>query len=503
MRHPVVAGDKGQAAAVEHLLRSKDFAVAVRGPAGAGKTSMAKEAVQALRALSGRKVMMFSPSRTGVKALEEEFEIADTLTKLRASRLLQEEAARQILWIDEASFMSVKQMKWLFAFARKNDCRLILSGDTRQHHGVEAGDALRILEWAGAVRQAALSKIFRQQVPALRSAIYELSHGRSEAGFDKLHAFGALHEVENNAERLQAIATVHLAAILNSSTSLIVAPTHAECRAVASVVRQAMREEGLLTGEDQTVTRLQRVNLTWSQKRDAINYLAGQVVEFHQRATGGFKSGERWEVRRSTSEGIVVVKGGQEKLLPLTAAKSFEVYGQNRLELAAGDTIRVTRNFRDGEQQFRNNELCTIKTVDQDNITLGDGRSIKRSGPLHIDQGIVVTSFASQGKTVDQLIASVPVDAFSQVNEAQFYVTMSRARYSMHLYTDSLPALREAVCRPSERLSGLELVGEEQYLRISKEMKLEAKKMTELNRGIGIQGATPKVDRTQGMERNL
>jgi hypothetical protein len=51
-----------------------------------------------------------------------------------------------------------------------------------------------------------------------------------------------------------------------------------------------------------------------------------------------------------------------------------------------------------------------------------DARGIDR------DQGIVVTSHASQAKTVDQVIASVPVRAFSQANEAQFYVTMSRAR---------------------------------------------------------------------------
>ena len=502
MRNPAVALDQGQAAAVEHLLQSKDFAVSVRGPAGAGKTSMAQEAVQALEALSGRKVMMFSPSRAGVKELVKEgFQDADTLAKLRASSVLQKEIVGQILWIDEASFMSVKQMKWLFEFARGNGNRLILSGDTRQHHGVESGDALRILEWAGAVRQASLSKIFRQQVPALRSAMYELSHGRTEQGFDKLQAYGALHEVEDSAERLQAIATTHLRALREGNTSLIVAPTHAECRAVASVVRQAMRQDGLLTGEDQTITRLQRVNLTQSQKQDMTNYRAGQVVEFHARAKGGFKSGERWEVSRLSSEGVVVVKGGQEKLLSLTAAKNFEVYGQNRLELAAGDTVRITRNFRDEGHQFRNNELCTITAIDGDSITLGDGRAIKRSGALHIDQGIVVTSFASQGKTVDQLIASVPVDAFSQVNEAQFYVTMSRARQAMHLFTDCLPALREAVCRPSERLSGLELVGEQNYEEITKQVRLDARRMIELERRRGVERATPEIDRGMGMSR--
>jgi hypothetical protein len=77
---------------------------------------------------------------------------------------------------------------------------------------------------------------------------------------------------------------------------------------------------------------------------------------------------------------------------------------------------------------------------------------------LHLDQGIAVTSHANQAKTVDQVIVSVPVRAFSQANEAQFYVSMSRARWAMHVFTDSKVALRDAFIRPSKRLSSWELL---------------------------------------------
>jgi hypothetical protein len=40
------------------------------------------------------------------------------------------------------------------------------------------------------------------------------------------------------------------------------------------------------------------------------------------------------------------------------------LYGQNCLELAARDTVRITRNFRDEGHQFRNNELSTITAID-------------------------------------------------------------------------------------------------------------------------------------------
>jgi hypothetical protein len=48
--------------------------------------------------------------------------------------------------------------------------------------------------------------------------------------------------------------------------------------------------------EDTKVKRLARLKLSESRRRDPINYRVGLVVEFHRRARGGFKSGERWTV---------------------------------------------------------------------------------------------------------------------------------------------------------------------------------------------------------------
>jgi ATP-dependent exoDNAse (exonuclease V) alpha subunit len=437
----------------------RDLVTSIRGPAGSGKTTKMQEAVRAVAALSGKDVLVVAPSSSAVEVLKEQgFTTLDTFQKFMDSALLQDLPRGNILWIDEAGFLSTRQMRWAVDFAVQSDCRLILSGDTRQHHAIERGDALRLMERAGAIVQAALTKIFRQQIAALRDAVCDLSAGRTERGFDKLEAFGAIHEVEDKVERLEAIASQHIAALKEGKSSLIVAPTHAECRAIAGVVRDRQKREGFLRGEDHTVRRLQKLNLTESQRRDAINYNVGQVIEFHRRAAGGFKSGERWEVRQCGSESVVVVKDGQGKLLPLAQAKSFNVYTQEEIVLAVGDAIRITKNLRGGADRFTNNQLCTVTAIDRDSITVGDGSVINRSAPLHLDQGLAVTSHASQGKTVDQIIVSVPVAAFSQANEAQFYVSMSRARHAMHLYTDSKTALKEAVIRPSERLSPWELL---------------------------------------------
>ena len=97
-------------------------------------------------------------------------------------------------------------------------------------------------------------------------------------------------------------------------------------------------------------------------------------------------------------------------------------------------------------------------SIDDGKIIFDKGEIVRAGSALHLDQGIAVTSHASQAKTVDQVIASVPVRSFSQANEAQFYVSMSRARWAMYVFTDSKVALRDAVTRPSERLSSWELL---------------------------------------------
>src|ERR1700736_1466793 len=262
---------------------------------------------------------------------------------------------------------------------------------------------------------------------------------------------------------------MQIEAIEAQRSSLIIAPTHGECRAIAGAVRQVMKDKSLLSGAEHSVTRLERLNLTESQQRDAVIYEPGQVVEFHKIAKGAvwrgvrekrFKSGEQWEVLRREEGCVIVGKDGVEKRLPLDQARNFGVFEREKILLSTGDRVRFPKNFKRRGQQFLNNELRTVVGIDDSKIIFDKGELVRNGVALHVDQGIAVTSHASQAKTVDQVIVSVPVRAFSQANEAQFYVSMSRARFAMHVFTDSKVALRDAVSRPSKRLSYWELFDE-------------------------------------------
>src|ERR1700745_688205 len=113
---------------------------------------MMQEAVRAVADLAGKDVFVVAPSSSGVEILKQQgFATLDTFQKLMDNASLQDVARGKIVWIDEAGFLSTRQMRWVFEFAVRNDCRLILSGDTRQHHAVERGNAFRVMERAGAV----------------------------------------------------------------------------------------------------------------------------------------------------------------------------------------------------------------------------------------------------------------------------------------------------------------------------------------------------------------
>jgi conjugative relaxase-like TrwC/TraI family protein len=349
---PLVANSEEQKRAIEHLLRSRDLVTSIRGPAGSGKTAMMQEAVKAIAALSGKNVIVAAPSSSAVGILKkDDFSKSDTVQRFMLDDLLQEAARGQVLWVDEAGFLSARDMRWVVEFASKNDCRLILSGDTRQHHGVERGDALRVMETNGVVIQAALTKMFRQQIPALKAAIQDLSQGKSAEGFDKLDKFGAIREIEDNAERLSAIVRAHLAAVDLKRTSLVVAPTHAECRAIADAVRAELKKIGLLPGAGCVVTRLQNTGLTESQRRDPMNYEPGQVVEFHRLTKGGFKSGQQWEVLRP-EEGQVVAAELARKSFYLFQARpslTFTSGRRSKSHQAIGfESVRIFRARAEG-----------------------------------------------------------------------------------------------------------------------------------------------------------
>lgn len=483
------------------ILNSRDKVTGLQGKAGTGKTTMMRATIGAIEK-TGKQVFTFAPSAEashGVLAGEAGFKNAETVERLLIDPEMQKRVHGQVLWVDEAGLLSVKDMKRLFDVAKEQNARVILSGDSAQHNAVARGDALRVLENNQAMQFASLTEIRRQTNDAYRNAVAAISQGdrigkdgrtKLEAGLSALDNMGAIIEVEGP-ERYKRIAEDYADIISQRKangeykTSLVVAPTHAEIRHVTSAIRDTLKAQGKLGTKEREFTSLRSRNLTEAERTDADSYQAGEVIQFHQNAKG-FKRGERVTVldagtagakgARSTAggdTGVMVQRAdGGKALLPFTEAKKFQVYEPHKLALAEGDKLRITMNGYVGEarrgalgvkgkDRLNNGALYQVEGfTKQGDIKLTNGFVIPKNygGLTH---GYVVTSHASQGKTVDVPLVALGQESFAAANREQLYVSLSRGREAVRLYTDDKAAMLDAVQSSSARLSATELMGEQ------------------------------------------
>jgi conjugative relaxase-like TrwC/TraI family protein len=431
--------------AVRHILESRDRIMIVRGAAGVGKTTLLQEAVEAIEN-SRTHVLAFAPSADASRGTLREagFADADTVARLLVDEKLQRQAAGQLILIDEAGLMGMKQMTQVFSLAERLESRVLLSGDRFQHGSVERGAALRLLEQEAGIRPASVKEIQRQQ-GAYKAAVLALSEGRTAEGFRGLDKLGWIRELPQ-AERYRQLATDFVETVAAGKTALVVSPTHAEGDRITAEIRQRLKEAGTLKSGEREFCTLESAGLTTAERADAVNYAAGDVLVFHQNAKG-IEAGSR----------LIVDHGAA---LPLDQAAKFQAFHASTIRLAAGDLVRITHNGRtaDGKHRLNNGSLYRVERFDKGgNIVLENGWTVAKDFG-HLDYGYCVTSFASQGKSVHRVFVGQSTLSFPASSAEQFYVSASRAKEQVFLYTDNKAALFDAVQRSDDRLSATELV---------------------------------------------
>ncbi|HEY4311656.1 MAG TPA: MobF family relaxase [Pirellulales bacterium] len=439
----------GQRRAVLHVLNSPDRVILVRGAAGVGKTWMMKETAQAIEE-NGKRVFAFAPSADASRGVlrKEGFNKAETVARLLVDKKLQEQVRRNVLWVDEAGLLGTKTMSDVFDLARRLDARVVLSGDRRQHGSVERGAALRLLETEAGLVSSEIKEIQRQK-GEYKQAVRALSEGRVEDGFRQLDQLGWVREVQES-ERYKVLAADYVKTVTAGKTALVVSPTHREGDRITREIRSALKQAAKIGSREWTIMTLEGMDMTEADRADRINYRPGHVLEFYQNAKG-YRKGQRVAVG--------------DAALPLDQSARFRAYRAGTLAVAPGDVLRVTKNGRTagGRQRLNNGDLIRVRgfTPDGDIIT-ENGQTIAKDWG-HLAHGYVVTSHASQGKTVDRVLVGQSSESFPASSQEQFYVSSSRGREGITVYTDDKAALLEAISRTDDRLSATEFVSTQEH----------------------------------------
>src|SRR5690606_17814691 len=81
----------------------------------------------------------------------------------------------------------------------------------------------------------------------------------------------------------------------------------------------------------------------------------------------------------------------------------------------------------------------------------------------NFDYAYASTSYSSQGKTVDNVIIAQPAVTFPASNQKQFYVSVSRGRDSVTIYTDDREDLLSHIEKSGDRQGATELLTEKDF----------------------------------------
>jgi conjugative relaxase-like TrwC/TraI family protein len=449
-----------QNAAVRHLLNSRDQVMAIRGGAGVGKTTAMVEAVRAIEA-SGFKVFAFAPSASASRETLREagFDNAETVAHLLTNLKLQKETRGQVIWIDEAGLLGARDMLEILRIAGKST-RIILTGDTAQHGPVSRGDPFRLMQEYAGMKVVQITEIRRQVRAEYRNVVASLSKGDLRTAFSRLDDLGAIVEIPNEAERYRELAHEFQRLSRKDSVPLVVSPTHAESAKVTAAIRDARAKAGKLGPEK---SFLQYHNLQWAapDKRRAENYREGLIVQFHQNVRGILR-GEIFRVAGLDGKGGVRIVGakGRETELTLKQAERFQVFEEREIKLGKGDRIRITRNEKRADgRRLNNGDLFSVKKFSRDGkIVLNNGAELEANHG-HFTYGYCQTSHSSQSKSVRDVLVAQSADSFFSSSREQFYVSVSRGKESIRIFTDNRQGLQEAVGNSSHRVAGIELAG--------------------------------------------
>jgi conjugative relaxase-like TrwC/TraI family protein len=453
-----------QRCAAESILASTNFITLFRGGAGTGKSYVLRS-IQRTLDLAGAPSVVLTPQRQqAIDLTRDGLAHAQTVSGCLQRKSIPEGA---VVIVDEAGQIGGRQLFDLVRLVQEHKGRLILSGDTRQHGPVEASDSLRAIERYSGVRAAELNEIRRQDpdrganeeekrsIQCYRKAVEAAARGELEHSLTRLEELGSVTECAAG-EMADRLSAAYLKIRERGESAIVVSQTRAEVRTLNENIRARLREHGLLTGDESKVASLERIDLTTAQMRDARHYPADSVLVFNQDFRGS-RRGQQARLLGVIGSGLALEVEGNVRRVPFSQLGRLTVCRPNSLALSAGDKLQLKANGSalDG-RKLANGEVVSIAAINSAGaIRLDDGRVFPPSY-RQFDRGYAVTSYGSQGKTFDHVLFGDSGERAAS-NDQQWYVTISRGRKSIQIFTPDKELLRRAIARSGKRELAMDL----------------------------------------------
>lgn len=486
----------GQLQSAILALSSQNRFIGVHGLAGTGKSHTFSAIFNALKDNQSEfELFGVAPKGSQANSLKELGMDARTVALLLKSPKMQESITeKSILLLDEAGTLSTKDMNTLMNLVVERNARLIMVGDTKQTHAVEAGKPFELLIQDG-MEYSSMDTIMRQKTEVGKRAVELASEGFSAAAIEELQA-SPLHnditrintqiiEVKKNDDRVREIVTAYIGYDAEKrDKTLILSGTNESRRDINKGIRTALNIENQIN-----VKTLEPVDYSAPQRKQIVSYETGQVLVFNEHALNGIKKSERYQVEKvdtntdrvflrnlDTKEGVYfnVQKEGQK-------ANLFEPVPT---DFGTNDWIRITRNNND--IGLFNGERYKITNISADGhfyLVDGDNKEkiLKSTEVNHFEHAYATTVYSAQGLTSEHVIFNADSKTLTS-NKMTFYVAISRPQYGVKIFTDDREKMKTAMSRDAKKYNAVEIKTLDLYpSELAKAQDLSKRKQQSLN----------------------
>ncbi|EDL8432097.1 conjugal transfer protein TraI [Salmonella enterica subsp. diarizonae] len=485
----------GQREATRTVLENTDRFMAIQGYAGVGKTTQFRAVMGALNTLSESvrpQVIGLGPTHRAVHEMREAGVEARTLASFLSETRLAIQAGetpdfRNVLFLtDESSMVGNRDMAELYQLVAAGGGRMVSSGDTAQLQAISTGLPFRLVQQRSAIDTVVMQEIVRQ-TPALRPAIESIIAGQVEISLRQVDDVTpqqvprqpgawvpdnsvmeirapkkeqdqeqgylvAAGEQTLTPEQLALVRTDIIEAIRDDwmgrtpeaqQQTLVVAELNADRHAINDAIHTARHEKGDTGAEERTFTVLEPLRVPDNALRAVETFAeyTGAVAMMNERY---------WTVAEvDTQDAVVTLRNADGESVLISpqqnTAQDISLFTPRELTLSQRDRVRFTRS--DTDRGYVANSLWEVAGfTDEGAIRFRQGDQEKIVDPQamtedrHIDLAYALTVYGVQGASERFAIALTGSEGgrARMASLESTYVTLSRAKEHVQVYTDNL-----------------------------------------------------------------
>ena len=490
----------GQREATRTVLENTDRFMAIQGYAGVGKTTQFRAVMGALNTLSESvrpQVIGLGPTHRAVHEMREAGVDARTLASFLSETRQAIQAGetpdfRNVLFLtDESSMVGNRDMAELYQLVAAGGGRMVSSGDTAQLQAISTGQPFRLVQQRSAIDTVVMQEIVRQ-TPALRPAIESIISGQVDTSLRQVDDVSpqqvprqagawvpekSVMEIRKpekepepeqgrtaaqealKPEQLSPARTDIIAAIRDDwmgrtpeaqQQTLIMAELNADRHAINEAIHVARHEKGDTGAEERTFTVLEPLRVPDNALRAAETFAeyTGAVAMMSERY---------WTVAEvDTQDAVVTLRNADGESVLLSpqqnTAQDISLFTPRDLTISQGDRVRFTRS--DTDRGYVANSLWEVAGfTDEGAIRFRQGDQEKIVDPQamtedrHIDLAYALTVYGVQGASERFAIALTGTEGGRKrmASLESTYVTLSRAKEHVQVYTDNLEDWQQQV----------------------------------------------------------